>query len=307
MTLRKKIILSNILTVILPIILILMIWAGYVHLGNGAYLKQINRASDGGDLLTEAMNVLYTYEAELSDMHWDVAVFPDENETDIVVSPEKERIEELKSLGYHIQVETANGISFSNMDASDKLVLDGTGTKTEGAVFWSGSNLIIQDSFRISGQDYYLTAVYNEHRADTGVQSSLLPMYMVSPTVLFIFLAIAVLCIVFTSVMVARWMNRSVLIPLDELKKGADMIAGGYYADIGIIPQRFPYWRMISFSSISVSVLNRQIHSLVLARFGRYTSLTGIRSMILFFSLTRRFTFTLSFHAAFPRRLLLMV
>lgn len=90
MTLRKKIILSNILTVILPIILILMIWAGYVHLGNGAYLKPINRASDGRDMLTEAMNVLYTYEAELSDMYWDVTVFPDENGTDIVVSPEKE-------------------------------------------------------------------------------------------------------------------------------------------------------------------------------------------------------------------------
>ena len=227
MTLRKKIILSNILTVVLPIALILMIWAGYVHWGNSAYLKPINRAPDGGDMLTEAMNVLYTYEAELSDMHWDVAAFHGENGTDIVVSPEKERIEELKSLGYHVQVETASGVSFSNMDDSDKLVLDGTGTKKEGAVFWSGSSLVIQDSFRISGQDYYLTAVYNEHRADMGVQSSLLPMYMVSPAVLFIFLAIAVFCIVFTSIMVARWMNRSVLVPLDELKKGADMIAGG--------------------------------------------------------------------------------
>lgn len=85
MTMRKKIIFSNILMVVLPIALILMIWVGYVHWGNGAYLKPINRALDGGDMLTEAMNVLYTYEAELSDMHWDVAAFPGENGIDIVV------------------------------------------------------------------------------------------------------------------------------------------------------------------------------------------------------------------------------
>ena len=86
MTLRKKIVLLNILTVILPIVLILVVWAGYIHWGNKAGLKPINRSADHGDFLTEAMNILYTYEAELSEMNWDVAAFPD---TGLMVTPKK--------------------------------------------------------------------------------------------------------------------------------------------------------------------------------------------------------------------------
>ncbi|MCR5090974.1 MAG: HAMP domain-containing histidine kinase [Oscillospiraceae bacterium] len=227
MSLRKKIILSTVLAVILPLSLILMIWAGYAHWGSGAYLKFINRASDDGDLLTEALNILYTFEAELSDLSLDVAAFPGENGTEVVVSPDRERIEELKSLGYHMQLETEESVAFSNMDESDRLILRETGTKAEGAVFWVGDSLIIQDSFLISGQNCSLTAVYNGDRADHGMQSSLLPMYMVSPTLIFVFLAIAICCTAFTTILIARWMSRSVLLPLDELKKGADMIAGG--------------------------------------------------------------------------------
>ncbi len=227
MSLRKKIILSTVLSVLLPLALIMMTWAGYVRWGSGAYLKYINRASDDGDLLTEALNILYTYEAELSGIDLDVAAFPGEIGMDIVVSPDRERIEELNSLGYHVQVETGENVAFSNMDESDLLILSETGTKADGAVFWSGDSLVIQDSFRISGRDYYLTAVYNEKRGDHGAQSSLLPMYMISPTLIFVFLATAVGSVAFTTILIARWMDRSVLRPIDELKKGADMIAGG--------------------------------------------------------------------------------
>ncbi len=227
MTLRKKIVLSNIMMVFMPIVLLVIIWGGYLHFGSGNDFRQISRASEGGDLLTEAMNILYTCEAELSGMNWDVVELPGENGTDIIVSPEKERISELGSLGYHIQIETEKGISYSNMDDSDREVLREAGTGSEGAVIWSGSRLIIQDSFYIAGRNYYLTAVYNGQRADKGAAASLLPMYMVSPTLLVLFFVTAALSIVLTSFLAARWMNKSILIPLDELKTGADKIAGG--------------------------------------------------------------------------------
>ncbi len=253
MSLRKKIILSNIMTIAIPIVLIVLIWAGYVYFGDVVYLKQINRAAGREDLLTEAMNVLYTFEAELSDMDWDVVAFPGENGTDIVASPEKERIGELESLGYHIQVETAQGAAFSNMDNADRKILAKVGDGTEGAMIWSGDSLVIRDSFRISGQDYYLTAVYNAQRSDRGMAASLLPVYMVSPAVFAIFLVIALLCIISTSFIATRWISRSVLEPLDELKKGADMIAGGNLDHVisyegqdefGDVCNEFDYMRM---------------------------------------------------------------
>lgn len=227
MSLRKKIILSNVITIIIPVVLILLIWTGYIYFGDVVSLKQVNRAEGREDLLTETMNILYTFEAELSDMNWDVVAFPGENGTDIIASPEKERIGELESLGYHVQVETADGIAFSNMDDTDRKILSKTGNGTEGAMFWTGDSLVIRDSFLLSGQEYYLTAVYDKDRSDRGMAASLLPVYMVSPAVFVIFLVIAVLCIISTSLIATRWISRSVLEPLDQLKKGADMIASG--------------------------------------------------------------------------------
>ncbi len=251
MSLRKKIILTNILTIVIPIALIVVIWTAYIYFGDAVHLRQIDRADSRSDFLAEAMNILYTFEAELTDMNWDAAALSGENGTDIMVAPEKERIEELKSLGYHIQVENADSISFSNMDDGDRELLEEagfcpekradsedravseagtvseTGALSKGVLFWSGDSLIIRDSFRVSGQNYYLTGIYDRNRADQGMAESLLPVYMVSPSVLAILLVIAVLCIIAVSVIAARWISNSILVPLEQLKKGADMIAGG--------------------------------------------------------------------------------
>ncbi len=226
LNLKKKIILSSILAVVIPLLMILSIWAGYTRLGGGAYIKPISRAS-GGDLLTEAMNILYTYEAELSDMTWDVMAIPGDEEADILVTPEKERVMELMHLGYRLQVESPTGISFSNLEEDDLQILAETGARNDGAIIWSGDSLVIQDSFSLSGEDYYMTAVYKGSRADQGVWMSLLPMYMVSPVMVLIFLVAAVLYIALTAALTARWITRSVLKPLDALKTGVDRIAEG--------------------------------------------------------------------------------
>lgn len=51
--------------------------------------------------------------------------------------------------------------------------------------------------------------------------------HMASDTTLFFFPIIAIFCVVFTSIMLARWTIRSVRIALDELKKAANMLVGG--------------------------------------------------------------------------------
>ncbi len=227
MTLRKKIVLSNILTVVLPIVVAFIIWTGYVHFNSGSYLRPIRRASEGGDTLTEAMNILYTFEAELSDMEWDAVAFQGKDGPEIVISPDRERIEELESLGYHIQVESPDDVLYTNLDEEDKKILGNRSGQTDGSLSWSGDSLVICDGFRLSGQDYNLTAVYNKNRVDLGVQNSLIPMYMVSPTVLLVLLLAVLICIALTTIIMSGWMNRSVLVPLEELKKGTDRIAVG--------------------------------------------------------------------------------
>ncbi len=226
MTLRKKILVSSVLLVVLPVILILAAWTAFVHLNKGTELKPIHRSAEEDDRLAEAMNVLYTFEAELSDMNWDLAAFADDGGTDVVITPEKERIEELEGLGYHFQVESENGVSFSNMDDAELSLLADAGTGADGGVFRVGDILVIRDSFQASGQTWALTAVYDESRAGSSGQRSLLPLYMVSRRMAVVFLLIMIGCIALTVVLISRWMKKTVLVPLEELKKGADRIAG---------------------------------------------------------------------------------
>ncbi len=225
MTLRKKILLSSILMVVLPLLLILVFWTGYLAFNKGESLKPINRSSFGSDRLTEAMNVLYTYEAELSAMNWDMVNFQTGQGRELLVSPDKERIEEMESLGYHIELASSKGVAYSNMNDRDRQILADMAPLADGAVCWSGNNLAVRDSFQVAGQTLHLTAVYNGIRVDQGVRDSLIPMYMVSPTLILVFLLLALGAVAITVIVISRWLGKSVLQPLEELKKGADMVA----------------------------------------------------------------------------------
>ena len=225
MTLRKKILFSNLFMVFVPLTLMLLLWGGWLCLNGGPWFKPIARASETGDTMGAAQNILYLYEAELSDMDWTVVSLPKENGADIVLSPEQERIEELSSLGYHLQVEGRGTLLFSNLDDHDRAVLDKAETGAEGAMLWSGDSIIIRDSFPLADETCVLTAVYQRGNSDRGVAGSMVPMYVVSTNVLWGFLFVAAGCIALTSFLLSRWLGRSILRPLDALKQGADRIA----------------------------------------------------------------------------------
>ncbi len=227
MLLRKKIILSNILMVALPVVMILIAWAGFVNPDGAAHLRLIRREADGGDALSDVMNVIYTFEAEISDMNWNATFRPGENGTVLRMDPEPERMEELDSLGYHLQMDSADGCAFSNMDDADREVTAQAGTSADGAVIWIGDSLVIKDTFPVSGKTCYLTAVYNAQRADRGVRNSLLPVYTVSPYFIIILLAVSAAGIAGVMILMTRWLSRSIMTPLGELKEGADRIASG--------------------------------------------------------------------------------
>ncbi len=225
MTLRRKIILSNLFMIVIPVILLFVLWGSWLTLNGGAGLRPISRASKDGDSLGAAQNILYLYEAELSDMDWTVVALPGENGADIVLSPEKERIEELNSLGYHLQVDSEEALLFSNLDDHDRTALDAAETGAKGAMLWSGDSIIIRDSFLLGEETCVLTAVYQADRSDHGVAGSMVPMYMVSTNVLWTFLIIAAVSIALTCFLLSRWLRRSILEPLETLKQGADRIA----------------------------------------------------------------------------------
>lgn len=225
MTLRKRIIISNVLMVLIPALVTVGLWIGYTSFGTGAGLLPVGRSADGAGSLGRSQNVVTVLEYELSSLRWDAKQIPGVDGPVIVFEPDEEAIGELANLGFHLQVDASQGVFFSNFDDSDRQALMQTGGNPDGAVLKAGGSVVIQHSFEIEGQPCRLTAVYDASRADAGAINSLVPFYLVSPQVLLAFLAVAVLCVIVTALLLTRWITQSVLEPLDELKAATDRIA----------------------------------------------------------------------------------
>ena len=98
MTIQKKIMISNIVATTITALMI--------HFHSETLPNEIRESSGGVNKLTKIMNILYTYESEIFDMNWEIVLPEGEEETELLLLPESQRIEELESLGYHIRVES---------------------------------------------------------------------------------------------------------------------------------------------------------------------------------------------------------
>ena len=225
MTLRKRIIISNVLMVLIPFAVTMVLWVGYTCVGTGVGLLPIGRNADSTNSLGRSQNVVSALESELSSLRWNTKRIPGVDGTVVVLEPDGEIIAELDNLGFHLQVDASQGVYYSNFDDSDRQALMRIGGNPEGAVLETGDSVVIQHNFTIEGQACRLTAVYDASRADAGALDSLVPLYLISPQVLLSFLAIAVLSVVVTALLLTRWISQSVLEPLDELKSAADRVA----------------------------------------------------------------------------------
>lgn len=227
MTLRKKIMLNNFLAVVCPLILIVAIWTVYVNFSGGGRYGLTRQTSSEYGRRSQMLNVIYTYEEEFSEMKWDVAFSESNGRNTAILIPEQERIEELRNLGYHIQAESEDGISFTNIDETDHGILASFSDFTDEGIFWSEKGVLIKDSFWKYGRHWDLTTVFNENRIDKGVRRSMLPVYVVPQGTSAIMLLIALLCMGVTSALFSQNIARAVLVPLRELKKGAGKVAKG--------------------------------------------------------------------------------
>ena len=215
MTVQKKIMISNIVATMITALIILALCIAYVHFHSETLPDEAHGSPGGISRLTKYMNILYTYESEISDMNWETIV--SEGEKEILLQPEMERIEELQNLGYHIQVESPDRISFSNMDPSDRAMMVKLGDVPEKACHMTHNSIVVRDRILFDQKEWYVTAVYNEDRVDQGVQSSVTPMYMVPRGIGISFFLITLVCVAAVSNIYSRQISRMVLGRLERL------------------------------------------------------------------------------------------
>ena len=215
MTVQKKIMISNIVATMITALIILALCIAYVHFHSDTLPDEAHGSPGGISRLTKFMNILYTYESEISDMNWETIL--SEDEAEVLLQPEMERIEELQNLGYHIQVESPDRISFSNMDPSDRAMMVKLGDVPEKACHMTHNSIVVRDRILFDQKEWYVTAVYNEDRVDQGVQSSVTPMYMVPRGIGISFFLITLVCVAAVSNIYSRQISRMVLGRLERL------------------------------------------------------------------------------------------
>ena len=216
MTIQKKIMISNIVATTITALMICIICVAYVHFHSETLPNEIRESSGGVNKLTKIMNILYTYESEIFDMNWEIVLPEGEEETELLLLPESQRIEELENLGYHIRVESPYIVSFSNMDEADQKMLTLIGNVPAKAAYMTRKSIVVRDA-----------AVYDEDRVDKGVQRSVTPLYMVPRGIGISFFLITLVCIAVVSAVYSRQISKMVFGRLRRLKKGAAMVAEG--------------------------------------------------------------------------------
>ena len=169
MTIQKRIMLASALSVIVSALLIVSLWAGYEHFNKRIIVYPVRRASDGGDRLTETINVLYTFEVELFEMNRTAASASGGHGETLVLEPDRARIEELDDLGYHFGVETEGSEAFLFFFSEDMIFLSEVSDAVSEGVFWSEKGLLIRNDIVVMEHPCHITCVYNRERADPRV------------------------------------------------------------------------------------------------------------------------------------------
>ena len=220
MTLRKKIILSNILMVLIPVLITAAAVFLCMKTSMGSYWHTLETMYKDENNLQSAQSLIYTYKKELWETDWEAAVF-DRNEN--MNNLEKQ----LADMGYYIQVrmngeEVYSNISPEDMDAA--VAVAGSALSTAKMLTASkGDVSVIKYTFYRDNDACSIIAVNNAHSADQA--RSYFQTYILKYVIFFALLFFGM--VLFVNVVLSYWISASVLEPLKKLSAGAKEIRDG--------------------------------------------------------------------------------
>jgi len=240
MKVQKKIILSNILMVLIPMIfavLLLVLISDSTGLSFIQSTDQFYKAANG---IISAQNYVYAYQKELWTENW---VAFEEERTRIqntdndgedegaewIQSPKMTGLEEkLKKLGYNICVMRDSVILYTTLNQKDMAVLKEKGEKliaeAEHLCVAGDGTAVIKTSFYQDQSECVLLAV-NHKQVVMDANNSYFNKNIMKYIILFFGITVAV--IIITNMVLSRWIAGSIMPPLKKLKQAAGQIQQG--------------------------------------------------------------------------------
>lgn len=220
MTLKRKIQLSNLLMVLIPIVISCVGIFLIAKTSMGSYWNTLEAMYINENGLQSAQSLIYTYKMELWENNWDSREFlPNREMTNL------ERT--LADMGYFIQVKMNGEVLYSSIQESDMRAaeaLAGDALYTaKSLTACEGELTVIKYTFYRENNICSVIAVSNgtpDHSTGTFLRDYILRYLAVMAVIFFVMVELVNLAL-------SRWISSSVLGPLNHLSAGAREIRNG--------------------------------------------------------------------------------
>lgn len=228
MTIKKKIAVSNVMMVLLPLFFTAVVIFVCLNTSLGSYWHTLESMYSDENGIQFAQSMIYTYQQELWENNWGSENQNEPYYEGIRRSDEMNHLEDkLSGMGYHFMIEKNGCEIYSNLSKTDVEVLMELG----GEAVYSADTLtasrngisIVKNTFYHSDKTFCIIAVRRE-QADRGMVNYLqhyILRYLIGIAVFFVLLTLIVNSIL------SWWISRSILKPLNLLKDGSCRIREG--------------------------------------------------------------------------------
>ena len=231
MTIRTKIIISNLLIVFTPFVLLFAMGTVWINTAGKRYWKPIEEMYEDSNGMISAQNLIYAYQEELWDTNWAELEEQDEGPADGQLKQSAEMIrlrKQLTDLGYHFSVQVDGKTLYSNLSEEERSQAAGflysLPPKARSITIGNEDVSVIRCSFQEDQEECSITAV-SLGAAEGGSGPSYLQTHEVPYIWLFGISTLIVVLIVNGSC--ARWITSLIIPPLKEIRKGMQQVRSG--------------------------------------------------------------------------------
>lgn len=233
MSIRKKLIVSNILMILIPALLTLTFAAVIFKTYGNRYWESLEEMYDDKDGVYSAQSIVYAYKEALTDETWVEYVDTDGDGTAGIHLNHTNTMDELEKdlsgLGYHFWVKVDGKTMFSSIteDEEEKIeeYFEDSYERIGNLTLSEEQGSIIKNSFEKDGNSYEITAVHLDETGTNKVTVSYFRRYVTDIVLWAMVFVIAVICV--TNAALSRWIVWSIMRPLEALKGGTKKIAAG--------------------------------------------------------------------------------
>ena len=232
MSIRKKIIISNLLVLFVPLVLLLSMGFLWLQTAGQKYWQPIEEMYEDKNGVISAQNLIYAYQEELWNTNWRELENIDEEVMsggELRQSPEMIRLrKELTDLGYHFMITLNDETLYANVSEAEwsqvEKLIGPIPEQANSVTVGNEEVSVIRCSFYEDNEECSIIAISNGEGNVLG-SKSYLQKYVIP--YIWIFGICTILISVLVNACCSRWISSLIIPPMKEIRRGMQKVKSG--------------------------------------------------------------------------------